>query len=272
MPRPTYFFAIETTSRRFASVSWRFASSPESTSRVSAEPSRRASSSPASMRMASDFSCSMESSGTRPISLRYMRTGSSSERPSGIVSSASSSRSASGFSSFCSSASSMPAAASLFEELVELLGADLFEHVESGVDLFIGQRALALSAREQLLLQFFERDRRAAASAHCAPRLSCVPSFCSFTSFPVSFRSIVSTSRPSASNSPRSSSETVSPLESRSSIRSRELPIPPPLVVEPQTRSTTRSKMRAPFVRVAVTHRGTSVARARAPRADRASL
>ena len=41
-----------------------------------------------------------------------MRTGSSSESPSGIVSSASSSRSASGFSSFCSSASSMPAAAS----------------------------------------------------------------------------------------------------------------------------------------------------------------
>ena len=38
MPRPTYFFAIETTRRRLASVSWRLASSPSVTRRASAVP------------------------------------------------------------------------------------------------------------------------------------------------------------------------------------------------------------------------------------------
>ena len=62
MPRPMYFLAMLTTSRRLASVRAFLASS-----------------SPCSMSLAYSTSCSARSSATRPISFRYIRTGSSSE-------------------------------------------------------------------------------------------------------------------------------------------------------------------------------------------------
>ena len=65
MPLPTYLFAIETTSLRFASASAFFASS-----------------SPFSIRFASSISSSAVRRGTLPISLRYIRTGSSMLTPS----------------------------------------------------------------------------------------------------------------------------------------------------------------------------------------------
>src|SRR2546426_372847 len=65
MPRPTYFFAMLTTRRRLASIRRRFASS-----------------SPRSIRLASLISSAELSSGTLPISLRYIRTGSSMLTPS----------------------------------------------------------------------------------------------------------------------------------------------------------------------------------------------
>src|SRR3990170_3010952 len=74
MPRPTYFLAILTTRRRLASMSRRLASS-----------------SPFSIRWARSTSCSGVSRATLPISLRYMRTGSSMEIPSTPASSCSSS-------------------------------------------------------------------------------------------------------------------------------------------------------------------------------------
>ena len=58
-PRPTWRLAMDTTSRRLASVSLLLASM-----------------SPRSMRLASDTSSAAVSSGTLPISVRYMRTGS----------------------------------------------------------------------------------------------------------------------------------------------------------------------------------------------------
>ena len=65
MPRPMYFLAMLTTSRRLASVRAFLASS-----------------SPCSMSLAYSTSCSARSSATRPISLRYIRTGSSSDTES----------------------------------------------------------------------------------------------------------------------------------------------------------------------------------------------
>src|SRR5579864_1898456 len=65
IPRPMYFLAIETTRRRLASVSLCLLSS-----------------SPASMALARVTSCSALSKATRPISLRYIRTGSSRETES----------------------------------------------------------------------------------------------------------------------------------------------------------------------------------------------
>ena len=66
MPRPAYRFAILTTRRRFDSASFFFASS-----------------SPSSIFFASSISSSGESSGTFPISFKYIRTGSSTPIPSG---------------------------------------------------------------------------------------------------------------------------------------------------------------------------------------------
>src|SRR6266568_2478902 len=93
MPRPMYFFAIETTRRRFASVSLCLASS-----------------SPASIALARVTSCSALSSATRPISLRYIRTGSSSETESiaSIVAIRSSSISTTSSKSFSPSETSTP--------------------------------------------------------------------------------------------------------------------------------------------------------------------
>jgi len=88
-----YFLAIETTSRRLASVSLCLALS-----------------SPASIALASVTSCSALSSETRPISLRYMRTGSSSETESiaSIVEMRSSSISTTSSKSFSPSETSIP--------------------------------------------------------------------------------------------------------------------------------------------------------------------
>ena len=99
-------------------------------------------------------------SGTRPISLRYMRTGSSSDetgrnrrrplprpRPRASL-------------PCCSSTISMPSGGNLFEKLVDAFGRDVFDVVEHGVDFFIRQRAALLAALEQFLLKLFERDRR----------------------------------------------------------------------------------------------------------------
>src|ERR1700736_2297838 len=93
MPRPMYFFAIETTSRRLASVSLCLASS-----------------SPASIALASVTSCSALSSATRPISLRYNRTGASRETESiaSIVAIRSSSISTTSSKSFSPSETSIP--------------------------------------------------------------------------------------------------------------------------------------------------------------------
>ena len=100
IPRPTYFLAMLTTRRRLASVSCFFASS-----------------SPASTRFASSTSCSVVSSGTFPISFRYIRTGSSVLTPSStstssmISTSSSSSRMISSLSRIRSSALSTPTSA-----------------------------------------------------------------------------------------------------------------------------------------------------------------
>ena len=85
-PRPMYFLAIDTTSRRFASTRRLRARSPLRTVRSrmirSAAASDPASSSwssarvPASACIASSTSCCGVSRGNRPISWRYIRTGS----------------------------------------------------------------------------------------------------------------------------------------------------------------------------------------------------
>ena len=109
--------------------------------------------------------------------MRYIRTGSSSDSPAGIASSASSSRSASGFSSFCSSTISMPDGGDLFEELVDPLGADSSSVSKAVlISSYVSEPAL-LAARDQLLDQLFERDRRRASATR--RRFSCVPSFSS---------------------------------------------------------------------------------------------
>jgi hypothetical protein len=92
MPRPMYFLAMLTTRRRFASVSW-----------------RRASSSPCSIAIAYSTSCSLRSRGTRPISRRYMRTGSS----RAIAPSASEASRASSLSSSMASKSRSPSETSM---------------------------------------------------------------------------------------------------------------------------------------------------------------
>src|SRR5512132_2641024 len=90
MPRPTYRLAIDTTRRRLASISFFLASWPWRSVRCS---SRRrvglslrplsvalsisaVAASPSSIALARMTSCSAVRSGTLPISLRYMRTGS----------------------------------------------------------------------------------------------------------------------------------------------------------------------------------------------------
>src|SRR5690348_9192470 len=78
MPRPMYFLATLTTRRRLASVSLRWPSSASHMMRGFCSLSGFCRSSlPRSMRLASATSSAAESSGTRPISRRYMRTGSS---------------------------------------------------------------------------------------------------------------------------------------------------------------------------------------------------
>src|SRR5215212_5289933 len=90
MPRPTYRLAMETTRRRLASTSFFLASWPWRSTRCSSR--RRAAvslrplsvalsisavaASPSSIALARMTSCSAVRSGTLPISLRYMRTGS----------------------------------------------------------------------------------------------------------------------------------------------------------------------------------------------------
>ena len=102
----------------------------------------------------------------------------------------------------------------LFEELVDLLGRDVFERVERGVDFFIGQRAALLAARDQLLLEFVQRRRRRfghRGAAFLRAMLFFTPFLYSLDSLHFSPNSRLSlhplVSLPSASNSSRSSSE-----------------------------------------------------------------
>src|SRR5215212_3869496 len=76
MPRPTYRLAIDTTRRRLASISFFLASWPWRSVRCSSRRRVEVSLRPSSIALARMTSCSAVRSGTLPISLRYMRTGS----------------------------------------------------------------------------------------------------------------------------------------------------------------------------------------------------
>src|ERR1700722_1185898 len=60
-----------------------------------------------------------------------------------------------------------PSAGELFKELVQLLGRDLLEHVERAIDLFVGQRPLGLTARDELLFQLFQCRGRGGLRYRC---------------------------------------------------------------------------------------------------------
>ncbi len=104
----------------------------------------------------------------------------------------------------------------LFEELVELLRADLVQHVEGAVDLLVRQRALRLAARDELLLQLLERRRRRRFRDRCSAFLAC---HC-FRLHPLSLKFIVSVLPRALRTLPAALAETSWPPESRSSMRS----------------------------------------------------
>ena len=157
MPRPTYFFAIETTRRRFASVSLRFASSPSKMTRVVGRAvlerfflagfdrhretafviHREERDAPDLLEIHADRVVEGETSRHRDLFgllaigrlfvLRLLFDDLDAER------------------------------GDLFEQIVHALGRDVLDVVEDGVDLFVRERAALLADGEKLLDLFVER-------------------------------------------------------------------------------------------------------------------
>ena len=238
------------------------------------------------MRIASDFSCSIESSGTRPISLRYMRTGivqrqavrDRSPRPLPR-------RSASGFSSFCSS-SDLDARAVISSKNSSSCSGLMSSSTSKAVLIssYVSE-PLALAARDKFFLELLQA--LSAAPVRRPQRLFYVPSLSALTSFlsttvrrvsvsPASRHSAaLSTSRSRStiafffylvnfvtkdSNSARTAVGTGRPAGNSSSIDGKG-PVSRFLVVELQPLDHPL-EMRAPLLRVAVAHRRAAIAAA----------
>ena len=199
-----------------------------------------------------------------------MRTGSSSESPSAIVSSGSSSRSTSAFSSFCSSASSMPEAASSSKNSSSCSGLISSSTSKAALISSYVSEPWLLPARDQLLLEIFQRDRRL--NGRCDLRPSYAPFSFAFTSF-LTYVFILTSSSLQLRDERLELSAHL--LRNRLSLRQPivdkvgELPVPPALVFEPQSFDHSL-QMRAPLLRVAVPDCRAAVAPARSQREGRA--
>ncbi len=169
MPRPTYFFAIETTSRRLASVSWRLASSPSIDERAVGG---------AVVLGGFDFA-GFDAHGERLLSFHRKERDAADfleVHPDRIVQRHQAvrnrprlpplPRAASGFLFFRLVDDLDTHRRRLFEEVVDHIGTDVVERVECEIDFFIGQRTAGLAAGDQFLLELVQRNRRLIIS-HC---------------------------------------------------------------------------------------------------------